>query len=292
MKKRIFITMFLVTGLYAHNIFHDWEKFLQTKYTPEVKEQAEYRNYEDTSDHVKHFYKINHTNQTLDFVLEQKRKYGSLNKINMSIWQVMNILDSMIDESDPDLQLPQSIHAYQTAEALRKDEHPRWLILTGFIHDLGKVLTVFDEPQWAVVGDTFPLGCAFSDKVVFSDFFKHNPDTSIPVYQTKYGIYEPHCGFDNLHMSWGHDEYLYYVVKDYLPKEALYIIRFHSFYAAHKEGAYKHLMNDHDKDMIKWLKLFNQYDLYSKDQAGIDIESIRPYYQELVAEFLPNKLNW
>ncbi|KAJ8967679.1 hypothetical protein NQ317_006441 [Molorchus minor] len=26
---------------------------------------------------------------------------------------------------------------------------------------------------------------------------------------TKYGIYKPNCGLDNLIMSWGHDEYLY-----------------------------------------------------------------------------------
>ena len=29
---------------------------------------------------------------------------------------------------------------------------------------------VFGEEQWAVVGDTFPLGCKFSEKIVFHDF--------------------------------------------------------------------------------------------------------------------------
>ena len=48
-------------------------------------------------------------------------------------------------------------------------------------------------------------------------------------------------------MSWGHDEYLYQILKDYLPKPALYMIRYHSFYAQHREGAYDHLMNDEDK---------------------------------------------
>ena len=37
-----------------------------------------------------------------------------------------------------------------------------WFVLVGLIHDLGKVLCLFGEPQWAVVGDTFPVGCAFS----------------------------------------------------------------------------------------------------------------------------------
>src|SRR2546422_6255074 len=42
-------------------------------------------------------------------------------------------------------------------------------VLTGLIHDLGKVLCLFGEPQWAVVGDTFPVGCAHSDTIVFPE---------------------------------------------------------------------------------------------------------------------------
>src|SRR5690349_23199945 len=38
----------------------------------------------------------------------------------------------------------------------------RSMILTGFVHDLGKILCLWGEPQWAVVGDTFPTGCAYS----------------------------------------------------------------------------------------------------------------------------------
>ena len=39
----------------------------------------------------------------------------------------------------------------QTAERLRKDfpEHG-WLHLTGLIHDLGKIMAMYGEPQWAV----------------------------------------------------------------------------------------------------------------------------------------------
>ena len=72
----------------------------------------------------------------------------------------------------------------QTAEAIRRDGHPRWFILTGLIHDLGKILCLFGEPQWAVVGDTFPVGCRYSDKIVFPEFFADNPDADVPEYQT------------------------------------------------------------------------------------------------------------
>ena len=73
--------------------------------------------------------------------------------------------------------LTQIEHLMQTAEAIRADGHPRWFILTGLIHDLGKILCLFGEPQWAVVGDTFPVGCRYSDQIVFPEFFRDNPDS-------------------------------------------------------------------------------------------------------------------
>ena len=126
----------------------------------------------------------------------------------MGIWDAVSLLDTIVDESDPDMDLPQSYHAYQTAEAFRKDGYPRWLILAGFIHDLGKILTLNGEEQWAVVGDTFPVGCAYSDKIVFPEFFALNHDINIPEYQTLTGIYSPGCGLDKCLHVLGHDQYL------------------------------------------------------------------------------------
>ncbi len=258
-----------------------------------AKDEEKYRVYdESTSDHVKNFYRMNHTYQTLDFVLQKKSEYLPLRKRKMDIWEAVDFFDMLIDESDPDLDLPQRYHLFQTAEALRRDGYPRWLILTGFIHDLGKILSLYGEPQWAVVGDTFPVGCAYSDKIVFPEYFELNTDKNAPEYQTACGIYESGCGLDKVHLSWGHDEYLYQVVKDYLPLEALYIIRYHSFYAAHHESAYVHLMNEQDRRMLPWLKIFSRYDLYSKSPEKLDLDALMPYYRELVCEFFPTQLDW
>ncbi len=257
------------------------------------KPQHHYRIYDETSpEHVKEFYRSNHTFQTLDFVLKKREQYLSLNRQKMGIWEAMEVFDTLIDESDGDLNLPQRYHLFQTAESLRKSGQPRWLILTGLIHDLGKILAFYEEPQWAVVGDTFPVGCAYSGKIVFPEYFENNSDILNPLYQTKLGIYSPGCGLDHVLMSWGHDEYLYHVVKDYLPKQAAFIIRYHSFYAAHLEGAYEYLMNEEDQEMLPWLQLFSAHDLYSKTDEPLDIQALLPYYQELVAEFFPSKLKW
>jgi inositol oxygenase len=82
------------------------------------------------------------------------------------------------------------------------------------------------------------------------------------------------------------------VVKDYLPEPALYMIRYHSFYAAHRERAYEHLMNDHDRQMFEWVRAFNPYDLYSKGEAPRELDGLRPFYEELIAEYFPPLLRW
>ncbi len=210
----------------------------------------------------------------------------------MGVWEALEYLDTLVDDSDPDLDLTQIDHALQTAESARRANQPGWFIVTGLIHDLGKVLCLWGEPQWAVVGDTFPVGCAFSDRIVHAEFFEDNPDRHHPEYSTELGIYEPQCGLQAVHMSWGHDEYLYHVVKDRLPEEARYMIRYHSFYSAHREGQYRYLMTDHDREMFRWVRAFNRYDLYSKGDGKPDSEKLQPYYKELVAEFFPEPLKF
>jgi inositol oxygenase len=241
---------------------------------------------------VREFYRQNHTGQTLDFVLAKKREYLPCARRAMGIWEAMEFLNTLVDDSDPDTELSQIEHLVQTAEAIRRDGHPRWFILTGLIHDLGKVLCLYGEPQWAVVGDTFPVGCGYSDRIVFAEFFRANPDFAVPEYQTPCGIYQPGCGLERVHLSWGHDEYLFHVVKDYLPDEGLAMIRYHSFYAWHREGAYTHLMNERDRRLLPWVQAFNPYDLYSKGHERPDVKALTPYYEELIAEFFPPHIAW
>lgn len=260
-------------------------------FASEVSEN--FRDYEKAKDSVVQFYKRNHHMQTLQLVLEKKRQYCvDLNRKQASIWNMMRRLDEIIDESDPDTEMSQIQHALQSAEAARKNGEPRWLILVTLIHDLGKVLSLWGETSELVVGDTFPVGCGFSPEIVFSEFFKDNPDSKVSKYQTELGIYTANCGLENVHMSFGHDEYLYHVCKNYLPKEALYVIRYHSFYACHSRGEYQHLMTDEDHKMMEWVKKFNPYDLYSKHDELIDFDSVKLFYEELVKEFFPSVIEW
>ena len=273
-----------------------WEADLERRYPPaEQGEQSvsEFRNYQaEARPSVKAFYRLNHQHQTFDFVKQKRQQFLSLERQRMGVWEAMEFLNTLVDDSDPDTELSQIEHLLQAAEAIRADGHPRWFILTGLIHDLGKILCLFGEPQWAVVGDTFPVGCAYSANIVYHDFFRENSDWGHPIYSTECGIYQRHAGLENVMMSWGHDEYLYHVTKPYLPIEAQYMIRYHSFYPGHRENAYQHLFSERDHQLFEGVRKFNSYDLYSKSDERPDIEKLKPFYMDLIAEFFPSELAW
>lgn len=281
----------------------EWEDDVKARYpepgkpafqaTDPNKKKEEFRNYSaNARPSVREFYRLNHTYQSYDFVKEKKADFLRLNRRQMTVWEAAEFLNNLVDDSDPDTDLSQLQHLLQTAEHIRRDGHPRWFILAGFIHDLGKILCLYGEPQWAVVGDTFPVGCKFSDKIVFSEFFSSNPDSTNAKLSSRLGVYEEGCGLDKVDLSWGHDEYIYHVVKDRMPEEALYMLRYHSFYPAHRELEYNYLMNDHDRKMFDWVRAFNPYDLYTKSHEKPDVEKLKPFYMDLIEEYLPGKLSW
>lgn len=259
----------------------------------DAKQYRQFRQYELAADRVKLFYKEQHEKQTVAYNIQARINFKTKIRDRMTVWDALVKLNNLLDESDPDTELSQIDHALQTAEAIRRDNKPRWFQLVGLIHDLGKLLYFYDsQGQWDVVGDTFPVGCKFSKKIIFHEYFDENPDMKNPLYKTKYGIYSPHCGLDNVMLSWGHDEYMYHLAKEQttLPQEALAMIRYHSFYPWHSEGAYKYLMNEKDEEMLKCVQEFNPYDLYSKSDVRCDIEELKPYYLELIDEFFPKKI--
>lgn len=72
------------------------------------------------------------------------KEWMRFDKFRMTIKDALIKLNNIVDESDPDTSLPNIVHAFQTAESIRKD-HPDldWFHLTGLIHDLGKVRRYF-----------------------------------------------------------------------------------------------------------------------------------------------------
>merc|ERR1712196_607909 len=263
-----------------------------------------FRNYEDSARQavVEESYRKQHTMMTVEYVEKMHDKWLSLDHGEYTIEQIIEKLDALVDDSDPDVDIPNSVHDFQTAERIRQvwPEH-EWFHLVGLLHDLGKVMALWGEPQWAVVGDTFPVGCKHSDKIVFPHQLAANPDAKDERYNTENGIYEEQCGLDNLMMSWGHDEYMYQMLVRNgctIPEEGLAMIRFHSFYPWHDKGAYTHLTTEYDEEVIKpWVKEFNKFDLYSKGDDQPTAEDCKrlweEYYQPLCEKYgIDHVLSW
>lgn len=237
-------------------------------------------------------YRGMHLNQTLEFVRQKKKEYFPLNKTSMTMKKALSLLNNFVDPSDPDIGVSNLTHAYQTAERIRlKYPENKEYQLLGLIHDVGKILYTFKEPNWAVVGDTYVLGCRFPESIVFYDTLKYSPDYN------KYdnlGIYEPGCGLDKLNISFGHDEYLYMVLdgnNHLFPKKYMDIIRYHSLYPWHTEGEYREFMNTKDHQTLLGVQEFNRFDLYSKNDKIVIDQDVVDYYNNLLDIYFP-KLNW
>lgn len=106
---------------------------------------SQFRDYSiDENDPIKErvrlTYKAMHTNQTVDFVQDRMSDWLSFSHFKSTIKDALIKLNDLVDESDPDVDIPNIVHAFQTAERIR-EEHPDkdWFHITGLIHDLGKV---------------------------------------------------------------------------------------------------------------------------------------------------------
>lgn len=78
-KHIVFYPSYLLISLFSLSLQYN------TNLSQEKNTDA-FRDYEqNVSNTVKEFYRINHTHQTLDFVLTQKNKYASLDRLRMSI---------------------------------------------------------------------------------------------------------------------------------------------------------------------------------------------------------------
>ena len=210
----------------------------------------------------------------------------------MTVWEALEFLDTLVDDSDPDVDFTQIEHALQTAESIRRANQPRWFIVTGLIHDLGKILCLFGEPQWAVVGDTFPVGCQFSTACVYPEFFARIRTARIRCIRPGWDLrtelrprQRPSCRGATTSTSITSSRTIC------RPKRSTRCATTRSIHGTRKAST-SYLANDQDREMLKWVSAFNRYNLYSKGDGRPDAKALRPYYEDLVNEFFPTPLQW
>ena len=253
-----------------------------------------YRNYNDCDYSVLQCYEQRRIHHSVEFVQHLIRKYATTPyERAFSVPDILALLDTLVDVSDPDLALPNSKHAMQAAEAATKAGEPDWMVVTALIHDFGKMLCFLapsdddgtsPTTQWSVVGDTFVCGHALPSSLPFPTLKVKAHDSHVE--------YPPNCGLRNTTIAFGHDEFMYRALRRMvdlgqctLPTEALDAIRFHSLYAWHTHGAYGELEDSVDVATKPVVLKLNQYDLYSKSNK---VYEYGPQLERLIAKFFPN----
>lgn len=268
----------------------------------QLKLKSTFRDYDNAPPNVRKLYKGQRTHQCLCYV---KRQHNALRtgRRFRSLWEAIKSLEGIVDRSDPDVTLPNYQHAFQTAEGLRQADAPKWMQLTGLLHDVGKVLYLDGndidgtsiETQWGVVGDTFPVGYPRSGCLIYPEY------NTLLNCDCEMSTVTP-SGFGSCLFSWGHDEYLYLVLlcnsykREGVPSERelpldvrkmLYVIRYHSFHAWHDREAYSELADARDWEMLPVLREFAQHDLYTKSDVDLqDADALKPYYDGLCRSIL------
>ena len=97
------------------NNLDDWEEKLVERY-PNIseakKEKEEFRNYVDSDreETVREFYRLNHEYQTYDFVCYKEEEFLKFDRKEMSVWEAVDFLNTLVDDSDPDIDLDQLQH--------------------------------------------------------------------------------------------------------------------------------------------------------------------------------------
>ena len=263
---------------------------------------------------VELFYRLNHARQTVEYVKRQAGIFSSLSRATMDVWEALALLGSLREyeavlldgtgfgsNSDNDMSLIE--HAFQSAEACRiAFPQYEWAGLVGLIHGLGKLLAHVKfgaEPQWAVCGESFPIGCRFHPAIVYSHYFQANPDRRRRALSTPTGLYQPGCGLGAVCMSWSGAEYLYMVLarnRTLLPPEALFLIRYQKFYSLMRPGQpYGELLSPFDRSMLPILAQFQKVIEYCRMEVPgrLEGQAFQDYYDSLLDKYIPQgTLRW
>ncbi|KAF9509084.1 hypothetical protein BS47DRAFT_1302003, partial [Hydnum rufescens UP504] len=168
-------------------------------------------------------------------------------------------------------------HFLQAAEAIRRDGRPEWMQVVGLTHNPGQLLS-FSGPtlfryRFSNLSCRVLSLCQFDERVIFHETFAANLEQLmestlyillLPISITRMLTFTSNkagCGLDNGMLSWGHGEYQYHAFRGQgsLSEEGLAMIRYHSFYPWHREGACIHLMDSRDYKHLEAVRAFNPY---------------------------------
>jgi inositol oxygenase len=137
-------------------------------------------------------------------------------------------------------------------------------------HGLGSVLNLVDQEtateaeqecyDWTICTHSRILGCKAPQNSTLSEFRCLNPDEADERYSSETGVYDAHCGLENVMLLWIGSEYMHGMLKHNeveLPDEAFAVLRLFALKDWHTKQYHKILANENDIDSLPFVKDFN-----------------------------------
>lgn len=199
-----------------------------------------------------------HRSQTLEDVAALNEKYKTPAIGKMMVSEAVMKLNLVTDPTDKELyEVTQWGHCVQVVVMMeREGVTNEEFLVSGLVHDLGKILLHTGEDPANVVCDNFPVG-----------------------------VYPEKSGLDNVVFQWNHDEFGYMRLKNHMPEHLAKLIRYHSI----NPSTLKYLSAADTWLYEKYLRPFRRYDKLSKsvtEMPQIDVDK----YMKLLDKWFPSPI--
>jgi hypothetical protein len=202
-----------------------------------------------------------HGNQDAEQVESLRRRYAKPVLGKVRVWDLIERLGSCVDPTDERLYCAsQQVHVLQILEAMETDGTATPdMVLVALVHDLGKVLLTLGEDPANVVCMNRAVG------------------------EGTDGV-----GLDHAMLQWNHDEFAYERLRDHVPDDLAWLIRYHSI----EVGAVSNLMDESDLERTERLLLpFAHYDHATKSPYHLPSVNLATY-RDVIEEAFPRRIRF
>jgi inositol oxygenase len=221
--------------------------------------------------------------QTVDYAVSMRERYFGFNLKRMDLLTALDLAHKL-----PSYRFGVERHVkaaslrtrcFRTAELFRNAGHPDWVQLIALVYSLAGVVNLIDmetaigsenDYDWTIPSRGRVMGCTPPASVVFGEFRSLNVDERDPRYNSLQGMYDLHCGFGNVLLTWTGPEYMYYMLKHNevsVPDEGLKMLRLASLSDWHSNDAYGQFATDDDQDMQQFVADFDELIRAARDEA-------------------------
>ncbi|KAL9181536.1 hypothetical protein ACHAXT_010341 [Thalassiosira profunda] len=226
----------------------------------------------------RHHYRKGWKIQTFDYVASMKERFLNFSLGKVTLLEALGWIDSFPAHpfhawaDDEPVQSAPSLRTlcFLMAEVAREEGLPDWVQFIALIHELGEAVKILDPTHtgemaesiydWTISSRSRVIGCKIPQRATFREFRHLNMDEDDARFASDTGVYQEHCGLENVSLMWSGCEYMYHLLRHnntLLPDEALELLRYHLLGDWHEHGEYSSLTNEHDADVLPFVQQFD-----------------------------------